>query len=186
MAVSGSVWVEGDYIKWVDADGVTRMHLGTKMEFLGGTPGSLWVQGEDLTYIDQSGYRRICRTKIRQEGMIAIKGSFWLERSGVGVTNSGVLHYISDGLRKRMTHSDSNPHSDGSDHGDGSGHNDTGSNHGDHFLSHSDQTNGSAGFSDHQDIGGYHSDGAGTHSDSSPHSDGSSHGDGSAGHSDSY
>jgi len=56
---TGSAWIEGDSLHWIDETGVERSHAGTDtaQNPSSGSPGNFWID-TGLNYIDASGNER--------------------------------------------------------------------------------------------------------------------------------
>jgi len=66
---TGSAWIEGDYLRFIDQNGFERVYRAsnTGANPSGASAGNLWMEGGNLNYIDVSGneratYPRSCRT----------------------------------------------------------------------------------------------------------------------------
>lgn len=175
----GSLWVEGDYLHYVDEGGDEWRFEGTLVASGSpGTPGSFWIEGNDPHYVDEDGDER--RMPGSTSGMhsdaAAAGGSMWLEGDNI--------HWIREsGTAENLGHSDSHGDSSHTDSHSDTSHSDSHSD-GAHNDSHSD----GAHVDSHVDIHLDHFDGPGhndahndTHSDTA-HSD--SHADTS--HADSH
>ena len=57
MVEAGHFWVEGGYLKWVDAYGSISMYTGTQRGTMA-TPGFVWVEGMKICYVDSTGQVR--------------------------------------------------------------------------------------------------------------------------------
>jgi len=145
---AGSLWIEGDYLHYIDATNSEWRYLGTYVSTPGGAVvGSLWCDTAGTTtairYIDADGDERyvLSSSSAHSDGA-AVGGSLWAE------TVDDYLHYItSAGTQEYIAHADT--HSDGSAHSDRSHTNTYTDSHGDvthvdwdnpHSDSHTDHT----------------------------------------------
>lgn len=55
---AGHLWIEGNYLHWIDQLGDERRSEGTAEGATGQTAGHTWVEGSKLRYIDSSGNER--------------------------------------------------------------------------------------------------------------------------------
>ncbi|MGE5585714.1 MAG: hypothetical protein ACM309_09350 [Bacillota bacterium] len=109
MARAGSVWVNGNYLYYIDESGYKWRAIGTALgQIPVAKPGSLWVDGEYIYYIDEAKNKRRCpRSIIRST--TGVPGSAWVEGSYV--------HFLNASRQKTRVHEDwddwdDNAHSD--------------------------------------------------------------------------
>ena len=132
---AGSIWVEGDYLHYIDSTNSEWRYLGTFVSApVGATIGSLWCDTAGDTsairYIDADGDERFILSSVsaHSDGA-AVGGSLWAE------TVDDYLHYIrSSGTLEYIAHADT--HTDGASHSDRSHTNTHTDTHGD--ITHTD------------------------------------------------
>lgn len=56
---AGSLWIEGDFLHYIDQNGIERAYVGTASGTSSGPAGSIWIENGYIHYIDQSGQERI-------------------------------------------------------------------------------------------------------------------------------
>ncbi len=114
---AGCIWIEGDYLHYIDATNSEWRYLGTYVSTPGGAVvGSVWCDTAGTTtairYIDADGDERyLLSSSSPHSDSAAVPGSFWAE------TVDDFLHYItSAGTIEYTLHA--NTHTDGTAHND--------------------------------------------------------------------
>jgi len=80
---SGSIWVETDYLHYIDHAGIEWKYLGTDLGLQAAAViGSLWIDSTNtyLNFIDESNHQRECISNNHPHtDALGVAGSFWLE-----------------------------------------------------------------------------------------------------------
>lgn len=149
----GSMWVEGNYLHWVDSDspGNEWRYLGASLGAPGGgaLAGSVWVEGNDIHYIDASAVERkvVYIGPTKHGDASAIPASLWVESNYIGwIVEGGSAEYEGHQDQAAQSHQD-NPHYD-------AGHADSHTDNHSDDAHQDDHTDGHADtHADHQDYG---------------------------------
>src|SRR5688572_18832389 len=96
MAVTGSCWVEGQYLHWINASGTEYRFLGTVVTTPTAMDGSVWIEGNTIHYIDETGgvERYVDGPTVATQ--IGLQGSVWVDD---GWSAQLQLHWLNETTR---------------------------------------------------------------------------------------
>lgn len=131
---SGSLWVEGESLHYVDEYGDEWKIVGENTgQQPGGEPGSIWIENDRFYYIDFDYYKREC-PKDQIATTSGIAGSAWVE--------GNYVHFLDSSSNKLSVSDKERNHQDSSlghtDQGGDDDHTDDHTDHHYHSDSHSD------------------------------------------------
>lgn len=94
MAIPGSIWVDGVYLRYIGQSGVTRTTNESSGGTVTGVAGSIWVESNYLSYMGTSNRRRRVGSKQGGRPSGAIHGSLWLQGERLHwIDTSGYIRY---------------------------------------------------------------------------------------------
>lgn len=98
VGLNGSIWVEDQYLCYIDANNVVTYIVGTNSGVVAGLVGSIWIEGTQIAYIDASNNKRLLSATAI--GAVAgLSGSLWVGGSNIYHIASGIQQASDISLR---------------------------------------------------------------------------------------
>ena len=93
VGLNGSIWVEDQYLCYINANNVATYTTGTSSGSVAGLAGSIWVEGTQLAYIDAFNNKRLL--PVTTLGSVAgLNGSMWIDGNYLYYIVSGIQRYV--------------------------------------------------------------------------------------------
>lgn len=98
VGLNGSIWIEDQYLCYIDANNVATYIVGTNSGVVAGLAGSIWIEGTQIAYIDASNNKRLLSATAI--GAVAgLSGSLWVGGSNIYHIASGIQQASDISLR---------------------------------------------------------------------------------------